>query len=246
MICGGLSLVGVTGTDAAVHALRCKRWGCPICGPKKVRAMIARIRRGMTAGGTVRFFTITSPGTEDGPTSYEHLPHRWKLLRQRIERRFGPIEFLAVVEPQRRGAAHLHVVYRGAYIPQRWLSGAAAASGFGRIADIRRPPRTIATYLAKYLAKELRDPLAKPPRYFRRVRWSRGWCAWRTPVPRTRADEWWIVYGLPAEAAISATRRGLHLVALTGDRWPGAVRLHRPLRWQRCRRAGAAVPPSAP
>jgi hypothetical protein len=121
-------------------------------------------------------------------------------------------------------------------------------SGFGRIADIRRPPRTIASYLAKYLAKELRDPTAKPPKYFRRVRWSRGWCPWQKPTPSSRPDAWWIVYGLPAEAAISAVRLGYHLVALTGDTWPRHIRLLRTVRWQPCRRPvePADVAASAP
>ena len=93
----------------------------------------------MAGPGTYRFFTITSPGREDAETTYRELPRRWKRLHERIARRFGRIEYVTVVEAQKRGAAHLHVVYRGRYIPQPWLSRAAAASGFGPIADIRRP-----------------------------------------------------------------------------------------------------------
>jgi hypothetical protein len=241
MICGGMSLVGVTGTSAEIHALRCKRWVCPTCGPRKVRATIARVRKGMATGGTVRFFTLTSPGTEDGPTSYEELPHRWKVFILRVTRRFGHIEYLAVVEPQRRGAAHLHVVYRGPYIPQRWLSQAAADAGFGPIADIRKAPRTIAPYLAKYLGKELANPNVKLPKYFRRVRWSHGWCDWQRPQREDRPEAWWLVYGLPGETAVSAARRGLRVVAVTGDGWPGALSLRRPLRWQRLGRPAPAA-----
>lgn len=49
----------------------------------------------------------------------------------------------------------MHVVYRGPFIPQAWLSRAAAASGFGRIADIRRAHPKLMSYLAKYLTKGL-------------------------------------------------------------------------------------------
>ncbi|TAM73577.1 MAG: hypothetical protein EPN50_03900 [Chloroflexota bacterium] len=237
MICGSLSLVAIQGSDAAVHALRCKTWACSRCGPGKVRATIARVRKGMAAGGTVRFFTLTSPGTEDSPTSYAALPHRWKLFMLRVNRRFGRIEYLAVVEPQRRGAAHLHVVYRGQYIPQRWLARTAEESGFGRIADIRRPPRTIATYLAKYLAKDLTSSTVKIPKYFRRVRWSRAWCDWQRPTRQTDGSTtWYLVNGNTEVAAASATRRGYHVVAITGNPARAPNRPRRPI-WRLLSRA---------
>jgi hypothetical protein len=183
--------------------------------------------------GTCRFFTLTSPGTEDGDTSYARFPARFKRLRMRLERRFGRIEYLAVVERQKRGAAHVHVVYRGPFIPQQWLSRVAAECGFGKIADIRRSNPALMRYLAKYLTKELSDPTAAPPRYFRRVRWSRGWCVWEKRGRQVPWTHWWIADAVPIHAAIDAARRGYKVEELIADNWQARFELRRPIQWLR-------------
>lgn len=219
-----------------MYPLACKRWDCPRCGPKKVRASIARVRQGMQLG-PCRFFTLTSPGSEDSETTYRELPKRWKRVHQALVRRYGPLEYVAVVEAQKRGAAHLHVVYRGPFIPQQLLSKLAARAGFGKIADIRRPPKEIARYLVKYLAKDLQRPKAgetpvRLPRYFRRVRWTKGWCVWTKRTPDRRWTDWWITDAPPERTAASARRRGLTVVAIVGNDWPPGLDV-RPVRWLR-------------
>lgn len=214
--CGRFSLVGVQGNGVGIFPLRCKLWRCPNCGPRKVKRAIAIARRGMRHG-TVRFITITSPGSDDGATSYRELSIRWHRFQSRLHRRFGPVQYFAVVERQKRGAAHVHMVYRGSYIPQAWLSRAAGDSGFGRVADIRKAPPNVATYLAKYLTKDLTDSRATLPRYFRRVRVSHGWSDWVAPAHERRYGEWWIVDARPSHAALSAQRRGYLVVEVLGD-----------------------------
>ena len=232
MKCGAFSLVGVDGGRCGVYPMRCKRWGCPVCGPRKVKAALARTKAGMSLG-PCRFFTLTSPGTEDGEASYSHFPERWKRFRMRVERRWGRIEYLAVVERQTRGAAHVHVVFRGPYIPQRWLSRVAKECGFGPIADIRRSNPALIRYLAKYLTKELSDPTAAPPRYFRRVRWSRGWCAWEKRGRAVTWSDWWIVDAGSSRTAIDAARRGLIVEEVVADGAEVAVNRHWAVRWLR-------------
>lgn len=232
MKCGRFSLVGVSGETCGIYPMRCKRWGCPHCGPRKTKATLARVRLGMTLG-TTRFFTLTSPGDEDAATSYAEFPARWKRFRMRLERRFGRIEYLGVVEAQKRGAAHIHVVYRGPFISQRWLSRIAAECGFGKIADIRRSNPGLLRYLGKYLTKELSDPAAAPPRYFRRVRWSRGWCVWEKRRRAVLREHWWIADAVPLHAAIDAARRGLTVEEVIADDWSARFDLRFPVRWLR-------------
>jgi hypothetical protein len=162
--------------------------------------------------GRVRFVTLTSPGDEDAATSYAELPKRFHRLMARIQRRFGTVEYYAVVEAQRRGAAHIHMVYRGHYIPQPWLSRAARECGFGKVADIRKAPPNIAGYLAKYLTKDLSNGTSAPPRYFRRVRVSRGWSDWQAPARERPYTEWWAVDARLDHAVLSAQRRGYLVV----------------------------------
>jgi hypothetical protein len=197
-----------------------------------------RVRAGM-ALGAVRFFTLTSPGNEDAETSYALFPARWKRFHERVARRFGRIEYLGVVEPQKRGAAHIHVVYRGPYVPQAWLARTAAECGFGRIADIRRSNPRLVTYLAKYLTKELAaaagDQTARragPPKYFRRVRWSRGWCTW-SRREASRWERWWFVDAVPSHAAIDARHRGYKVVELDEGESTSSFHPDRQLHWRR-------------
>ena len=225
--------------------MRCKKWSCPVCGPRKVKATLARTRTGMSIG-TCRFFTLPSPGTEDGDTSYAEFPARFKRFRMRLERRFGRIEYLAVVERQKRGAAHVHVVYRGPYIPQPWLSRVAAECGFGRIADIRRSNPQLMRYLAKYLTKELSDPTAAPPRYFRRVRWSRGWCVWENRGRLVPYQDWWIVDAPPDVAAKAAARCGFKVEEVVSDGSRAHVNPHWAVRWLRSLAGYRPVSPLLP
>ena len=237
MRCGGCSAVGVDGGDVGVFPLRCKRWSCPTCGPRKARQTMVRVRRGMSLG-TCRFFTITSPGGDDAETTYREFPGRWKRLHQRLERRFGRIEYLGVVEPQpKRGAAHIHVVYRGPFIPQAVLSRLAEASGFGRIVDIRRSNPRLITYLAKYLTKQLSSgdrpgaaAASTVPKYFRRVRVSRAWCEW-TRQRDVRWPHWLFTNAGPLMTAISAAQRGYRVVELQADTWDPPDNPHHRVEW---------------
>jgi hypothetical protein len=138
-----------------------------------------------------------------------------------------------VVERQKRGAAHVHVVYRGPYIPQQWLSRVAVECGFGRIADIRRSNPQLMRYLAKYLTKELSDPTAAPPRYFRRVRWSRGWCVWEKRGRTVPYQDWWIVDAPPALAAIDARRQGYVVEEVGSDGNSPRFNRHWSIRWMK-------------
>lgn len=239
MRCGAYSLAGFEGTDVGVYPLRCKRWQCPKCGVDKVKQTMARIYAG-TSLGRVRFFTLTSPGDEDAATSWEELGGRWKRFHQRLLRRFGKFEYLAVAEEQKRGHAHLHVLYRGRYIDKRVLKALAAASGFGYNADIRASNPNHARYMVKYLTKELSagrrredGRLSQPlPRYFRRVRMSRNWCQPYAPPQREHQWlHWRILNGPPAHAALEVQRAGYRLVELVLDRWHLDFRFAERLRW---------------
>lgn len=242
MRCGANSLVGYDGNDAGVYPLTCKRWSCRHCGPKKVRRVMAQLRDGMQLGRT-RFFTLTAPGDEDAATSWDEFPYRWKLFHQRVKRKFPDFEYLGVVEVQRRGHPHIHVVYRGGYIHWPVLRSMARASGFGRVADIRDARGGHAKYLVKYLTKELRPPAkldaeraggpaAPAPRHFRRVRMSKGWCD-AQPRPASRWRDWRIVPVPPVQAVLEVQRAGYGVVELVVGPLRTLVQQAARLRWLR-------------
>jgi hypothetical protein len=88
--------------------------------------------------------------------SVSYLRNCFSKFRVSLLRRFGrAISFIAIVELQKSGMAHLHVLI-GVYIEQRWLSEAWQSVGGGRIVDIRyRDIHRIGAYLSKYLTKDL-------------------------------------------------------------------------------------------
>jgi hypothetical protein len=88
--------------------------------------------------------------------SVAYLRQCFAKFRVALLRRFGKsLSFIAVVELQQSGMAHLHVLV-GVHIEQAWISQAWQAVGGGSIVDIRSVDvHCIHAYLAKYLTKDL-------------------------------------------------------------------------------------------
>jgi hypothetical protein len=79
---------------------------------------------------------------------------RWNAMRTNLTRG-RHLEFLRVVEVQKRGALHLHVLVRSDLpLDVSELQGHALAAGFGCNLDLSRMPAArAARYVAKYAAK---------------------------------------------------------------------------------------------
>lgn len=222
------SLIGISGRKARVSALRCRRWSCPHCAVRLRRKMVALALAGFQSGERVRLMTLTSPGDEDSERSYQLLRPRWKRLRETLRRRFPGLrlEYFAVIERQRRGHAHLHVLFRGPYIPQRWLSSAAQKAGFGPIVDVRQVGKAAGRYVAKYLGKEMGatpEALGFPPlpKWHRRATWTHRWAPEFARKRRQWQVEqgllayiWYIASGMPMRVASRLQAIGYELEAV--------------------------------
>lgn len=96
--------------------------------------------------------------------------------------RFEYCRFLEV--GQKTGMLHFHIAQRGDFIPVRWLSRAAAASGLGKIVHAEAchgaGPQF---YLAKYITKEQSLP------GWRKVASSRGFFRAKE-LPADKRDDW--------------------------------------------------------
>lgn len=76
------------------------------------------------------------PKSERGRTD-RYIRECWRKMRVLLSRKFGEsLPFVAVLEFQENGRAHLHVLL-GVYVPQAWLSQAWQSIGGGKIVDIR-------------------------------------------------------------------------------------------------------------
>lgn len=104
----------------------------------------------MERPGVYRVLTLTSSST-----SGLDIHRSFRALKERIRRRWK-FEYLAVRELTESGLIHMHLVYRGSYMPQglisRWWAEIHDAPVIW-VAPLRGVGE-IKGYLAKYLAKE--------------------------------------------------------------------------------------------
>lgn len=105
-----------------------------------------------------RLLTLTLPGDYKGSflDSVKYINEIWADLRVYLEREFiKNIDWIKIVEPQKRGAAHLHILI-SRYIPQAWISEIWSRLGGGKIVDIRFVDlHRISGYVSKYMTKEM-------------------------------------------------------------------------------------------
>jgi hypothetical protein len=104
-----------------------------------------------------RFVTLTLDPKKipEKIPSDRYLRETWRKMRVLLARKFGAsIPFIAVLEFQKSGIAHLHALV-GIYIPQAWLSEAWQSVGGGKIVDIRYVDvHRVSAYLTRYLASD--------------------------------------------------------------------------------------------
>lgn len=151
---------------------RCRRWGCPHCGPRK----IAHLTHKVTAAKPSKFVTLTvNNGLFKCPReAYDRTRRAVGALTRSIRSDFGEWEYLRILEITRKGWPHYHFLARGAYVPQSWLANRWDELTGAHIVDIRKVKNLAhaAHYLMKYLYKQKAVPWTT-----RRVCWSRGFFA---------------------------------------------------------------------
>ncbi len=181
--------------------LGCKRWKCPRCGPKRVRQLRHAITRKATELQLRRFMTLTLDHKTCTPEeSLKYIRKCWNKFRTYLKREYGQsITFIAVLEPQKSGHAHLHILV-DRYIDQRWISNKWRAVGGGPMVDIRQVDiHRISAYLSKYLTKELL--LSSYFDKYRRYTTSRDICLFEKPPKGA-----WKLFSAPIELVLDEMR----------------------------------------
>jgi hypothetical protein len=141
---------------------RCRRWNCYACA----KINYYKVDSLLSLGEPERFITLSRAG--DTP---KRISLNLKHFIQALRRKGYEFEYAAVVELHRNGQAHLHLLQRGDYIPQKVLSKCwhiATSKGYqgvgSSVVDIRaiQGQQSVRGYLLKYLKKsweaEKHDP----------------------------------------------------------------------------------------
>jgi hypothetical protein len=162
-------------------AVRCGRWDCRHCGPRKVMFW----RRLIEGAQPTLFVTLSKAGRSLGEAS--RALTTWVQALRRGSRREGrpayAVEYLAVPEQHRNGWWHWHVLVKGVdFLPHRVVSECWRSATRGRRQGAEAEEREayvvyvervrsgkVASYVTKYLLKGV----ARWQRGARRLRYSR-------------------------------------------------------------------------
>lgn len=150
------TIVKVKGREMTAIKMTCRSWNCSSCVHDRKRQLIAEVRQ----GNPQRLLTLTvNPHWFDSPEERAaKLVYAWRMIRRRFFKRHpnATCEFLAVFEKTKLGEPHLHIVQRGAFMSQKWLSIQLEELIGAKIVDIRfvRSAKAVANYVSKYIGKE--------------------------------------------------------------------------------------------
>lgn len=223
MLCREQSLVKTGDGWGVARPLCCRSWGCEYCAPRRRSDLIRRA----AAGRPTRLLTLTTnPALYGSPAQRAHeLANAWRKVVKRAQRQlgWGKPQYFAVFERTKRGEPHLHILIRGRYLPQSWLSKQMKELIGAPICDIRKvhSERGAAAYVAKYLGKD-------PHRFGTCKRYwaTRGYDL--TAVNADRSSTWeltpWQITREPVEAIWRAWQRSYRApsVSSEGVAWYGA------------------------
>lgn len=131
-----------------VMPMLCGKYSCRYCGPRRVEMWRSLIE----AAEPERFITLTRVG----PT-LQAVGRVATTIVQRLRRRKYRFEYCMTFERLKNGYFHIHMLQKGDYIPQRFLSDClrSATHGFSSVVDIRRCRAGTAGYVTKYCTKVL-------------------------------------------------------------------------------------------
>jgi len=204
---------------AEAKPLTCRSWNCDYCQPQRKRQMLAQA----ASGAPLRFVTLTvNPKYLDSPEArLKALAWAWRTVVKRLRREHPnkEVEYFAVVEATLKGEPHLHILFRGPFIPQAQLSAWMDELIHAFRVDVRRIKNVdqAVRYVAKYITK-------KPAQFGTSKRYwqSQGYqlqkegTEWVKPVDSIK---WEVFRGNITELAMLWINQGLAPRRGDGDSW---------------------------
>lgn len=159
--CGKWSVVGQVDDNGRKYRhivrLGCKRWTCPVCGPKKAKRLRHAIIQAATRNEMKRFLTLTlDPRHCTAEESVSYIKDCWSKFRVYLNRlNKESIDFIWILERQKSGYAHLHILV-DRFIPFLWIQESWQAVGGGKFVNIKKVDiHRVSAYLSKYLTKDI-------------------------------------------------------------------------------------------
>lgn len=155
MFCGEQSILTTSDFGEIAAPVKCKRWSCENCSEWRQRCLQARCIEGKPN----RFITFTCRRGQfpDEGTTAQAMVKAWRtiVLRWRRLNKWHKCEYIAVFEPHVSGWPHMHILWKGHWIDQQWLSqqGTALLNSHHQSVSKIKDARSAAFYVAKYFSK---------------------------------------------------------------------------------------------
>ena len=130
------------------------------------RRMFQRVMSGLEKGGQLRLLTLTTAKVE----ANDNFQRDFRKLRMRLLRRGLLLDYIRCREMTKSGLRHEHVLFRGSYITQAYISHLWEGIHGAKVVWIQKvhSKGRLASYLAKYASKGIEA----------RTAYSWGW-VWR-------------------------------------------------------------------
>lgn len=174
MFCGEQSILASSHFGQTAAPVKCRRWDCPNCAEWRQRCLQARAMEGKPN----RFITLTCRrGQYSSPleaakamvAAWRTIVRRWRRLKH-----YHRCEYLCVFEPHISGWPHMHVLWKGHWIDQKWLSEQGAEllnSPVQHVFKIKNAQQAVA-YVTKYFVKAP-SKFGKLKRYWTSKNWPK-------------------------------------------------------------------------
>lgn len=165
-----------------VSPVKCRAWTCELCAPWRQRQLQARCIEGKPN----RFLTITCRAGQFGSpeANAKAIAHAWRtcVQRWRRQRKYHRCEYICVFEPHVSGWPHLHILWSGHWIDQRWLSKQMKELLNSPVVHVSfiKGQRSAAFYVTEYFSKTP-TKFGTSKRYWTSGKWPK--CE-RTDAPR--------------------------------------------------------------
>lgn len=152
--------------------IKCKRWGCSHCGPRRIISLALRCKT--AAPNRLITLTVDTKLYLSPREAYDKTRRMVTQLAVRMRRRYKEFEYIRILEVTKKGWPHYHLLVRSPYLPHQIIKDTWAELTGATIVDVRQMKKdnNIYFYVLKYLAKQKVIPWTN-----RRVSWSRKFFA---------------------------------------------------------------------
>lgn len=174
MFCGEQSIVTSSHFGQIACPVKCKRWGCPNCQEWRQNCLMARCIEGKPN----RFITFTCRAGQHPSKAAQAkaMSQAWRTVVQRWRRLkpYHKCEYICVFEPHVSGWPHMHVLWKGHWIAQKWLSkqGKELLNSPVQHVSLIKNAKQAAFYVAKYFSKEP-EKFGTAKRYWTSKNWPK-------------------------------------------------------------------------